>query len=146
MGIFGETGTTISANGAKNVLAAMYGTAAVVTLFMTIYRFTMLEESLLFREETMIELKDVEIKHSPFRRHLISAYYYWPRQFVASGAWMANDFAFYGNKLQQSKFIALLYPSANPYLQQQWSILNSFIALSGYYLAAGLVDKQWYGR
>jgi hypothetical protein len=25
-------------------------------------------------------------------------------------AWVANDFAFYGNKLFQSTFIALLYP------------------------------------
>ena len=37
---------------------------------------------------------------------------YWPRQFAASIAWVANDFAFYGNKLQQSRFISILYPSA----------------------------------
>lgn len=35
---------------------------------------------------------------------------------------------------------------ATLYKKQQWSVLNSFIALSGYYSAAWLVDKPWYGR
>jgi Sugar (and other) transporter len=35
---------------------------------------------------------------------------------------------------------------ATPYIKQQWTVLNSFIALLGYYLAAALVDKPWYGR
>lgn len=36
-----------------------------------------------------------------------------PRLFVTSGAWVANDFAFYGNKLFQSSFIAALYPTVS---------------------------------
>jgi hypothetical protein len=35
-----------------------------------------------------------------------------PRLTATSLAWVANDFAFYGNKLFQSTFIALLYPQA----------------------------------
>lgn len=35
---------------------------------------------------------------------------------------------------------------ATPYKKQQWNILNSFISLLGYYLAAALCDKPWYGR
>jgi hypothetical protein len=35
---------------------------------------------------------------------------------------------------------------ATPYKQQQWNVLNSFIALLGYYAAAALCDKPWYGR
>ena len=35
---------------------------------------------------------------------------------------------------------------ATPYKKQQWTVLNSFIALTGYYMAAWLVDKPWYGR
>jgi hypothetical protein len=36
-----------------------------------------------------------------------------PRLTATSMAWVANDFAFYGNKLFQSTFIALLYPTVN---------------------------------
>jgi hypothetical protein len=28
----------------------------------------------------------------------------------------------------------------------QWTVLNSAISLLGYWLAAALVDKPWYGR
>jgi hypothetical protein len=41
-----------------------------------------------------------------------------------------------GNKLQQGLFIGLLYPDATPYKKQQWTVLNNFIALLGYYAAA----------
>jgi hypothetical protein len=51
-----------------------------------------------------------------------------------------------GNKLFQSRFIAALYPKATPFERMQWTVLNSFIALLGYWLAAAWVDKSWYGR
>ena len=51
-----------------------------------------------------------------------------------------------GNKLQQGLFLGILFPTATPYIKQQWNILNSFISLLGYYLAAALCDKHWYGR
>jgi hypothetical protein len=35
------------------------------------------------------------------RHAMVCNYYYWPRRLVASAAWVVNDFAFYGNKLQQ---------------------------------------------
>jgi hypothetical protein len=41
-----------------------------------------------------------------------------------------------GNKLQQALFIGLLYPTASPFKKQQWTILNNFISLLGYYAAA----------
>jgi len=37
-------------------------------------------------------------------------------------------------------------PQATPFERMQWTILNSFISLLGYYVAAALVDKRWYGR
>lgn len=95
-------------------------------------------------EHTIAEQK--QLGAVGLRKHMLSAYYYWPRQLVASVAWIANDFAFYGNKLQQGQFISLLYPKATPFVKQQWTVLNSFIALLGYYLAVALVDKKWYGR
>ena len=71
---------------------------------------------------------------------------FWPRLFVTSMAWVANDFAFYGNKLFQSTFIAALYPDATPFERMQWTVLNSAVSLAGYWLAAAWVDKKWYGR
>ncbi len=54
---------------------------------------------------------------SPAAQHLVTWRYYGFRQLVASTAWIANDFAFYGNKLQQGVFLALLFPGATPYVQ-----------------------------
>lgn len=99
----------------------------------------------MFEEEKKIE-DSMEKKATGFRMHLVCAYYWGSRQFIASGAWIANDFAFYGNKLQQGLFLNILFPSATPYIKQQWNILNSFISLLGYYAAAALCDKWWYGR
>jgi hypothetical protein len=35
---------------------------------------------------------------------------------------------------------------ATPFQRLQWTALNSGIALLGYWAAAALVDKPWYGR
>ena len=46
---------------------------------------------------------------------MVSVYYYGTRQWIASAAWIANDFAFYGNKLQQGLFLSILYPAVRSY-------------------------------
>lgn len=118
----------------------------------TVYRWLYLEESELFVEEGKIEqhaeetAKHHAISHSKLTIFTKSMLRYWPRQLVASGAWLCNDFAFYGNKLQQNFFISLLYPDATLYKKMQWTLLNSFIALLGYYASAFFVDKPWFGR
>ena len=99
----------------------------------------------MFEEEEQIE-GTMDKKATGLQKHLISLRYWGLRQVIASGAWIANDFAFYGNKLQQGLFLKILFPLATPYLKQQWNILNSFISLLGYYTAAALCDKPWYGR
>ena len=151
MSIYNEYGysgskTGLTTTGSARVLLIMYGVVDVVLVIATLYRSFILKESELFEEEESIESNAVEVGNIGFRKQLVSAYYYWPRQFVASMAWICNDFAFYGNKLQQSKFINLLYPGLPYYNQMQWTVLNSFIALTGYYTAAALIDKPWYGR
>ena len=77
---------------------------------------------------------DNDAQKRVWHRHWVSLKAYWPRLMVASMAWIANDFAFYGNKLFQSTFINLLYPGATQYVQQKWTVLNSFVALTGYYM------------
>ena len=145
--------------GSKQALSLMYGVGALFCITMCYYRFFYLNESKLFAEE---QKKALAAKDARLRRGSVlatgseaccndpntgkSIALYWPRQFVASMAWFANDFAFYGNKLQQGVFIALLYPTYNPFQQMCWSAVNSFVALCGYYVAAALIDKTWYGR
>ena len=65
----------------------------------------------MFVEDKHIE-KSV-LKASVWKKQMLSLYYYWPRSIISSLAWIANDFAFYGNKLQQSKFITFLYPTVS---------------------------------
>eukprot|EP00798_Chlamydomonas_sp_ICE-L_P017379 gene17379-23681_t len=146
MAIFGETGAKLSEAGSKNVLTLSYGFGAVACLVMVLYRNIYLKESEMFVEENKIEHAHATVAVSAVKRHVLSLRRYWHRQLIASLAWFANDFAFYGNKLQQSFFISLLYPHATPYKKQQWTVLNSFISLLGYYAAAALIDKKWYGR
>lgn len=140
-----STATTLDPAASANILKLTYGFGAVACLVMVTYRLIFLQESEMFAEEKHIE-NTLSVQAVGFRKHVVSLYYYWPRQLVASGAWIANDFAFYGNKLQQNVFLGILFPTASPYLKQQWNVLNSFIALLGYYTAAGLCDKTWYGR
>lgn len=140
-----QTTTTLDPTNSKHALALTYGFGAIACLVMVLYRNMYLEESEMFAEEKHIEAK-LNVKAVGWRKHTCSLYYYWPRQLVASAAWIANDFAFYGNKLQQNVFLAILFPGVTPYKKQQWNVLNSFIALLGYYAAAALCDKPWYGR
>jgi hypothetical protein len=46
----------------------------------------------------------------------------------------------YGNKLFQSAFIAALFPDASIYVRMQWTLLNSAVALVGYYCSAYTVS------
>jgi len=143
-GVYNYTGT-MTPDGSKKVLELSYGFGAIACVVMVLYRFIYLEESEMFIEEEGIE-GQMNTKATGVQKQLISLKYWGLRQVIASGAWIANDFAFYGNKLQQGLFLGILFPQATPYIKQQWNILNSFISLLGYYLAAALCDKPWYGR
>lgn len=135
-----QSKTTLDPDASRNVLFVTYGFGAAACLVMVVYRNIFLEESA--RMDSLVKRGTAV----GMRRHIVSLYYYWPRQWVASMAWVANDFAFYGNKLQQGIFLKILFSTSTPYQQQQWNVLNSFIALLGYYCAAALCDKPWYGR
>lgn len=71
---------------------------------------------------------------------------YWHRQLGTALSWFVWDFAFYGNKLFQSTFIAIIVPGASVKVGLEWTLLNSTVALVGYYFAAFTVDKRWMGR
>jgi hypothetical protein len=59
-------------------------------------------------------------------------------------AWFANDVFFYGNKLFQSEFIAVITPQEknNVLVGWEWNMVNIAVSLVGYYLAALLIDNR----
>jgi hypothetical protein len=55
--------------------------------------------------------------------------------------------AFYGNKLFQGTIItAIVGKTATVLSNFEYTLLNSFVALTGYYMAAATIDYAWMGR
>lgn len=71
---------------------------------------------------------------------------YWHRLLGTSACWFAWDLAFYGNRLFQGTFIAIINPDASVVQVLGWTLVNSSVALVGYYASAFTVDKPWMGR
>jgi hypothetical protein len=69
--------------------------------------------------------------------------YFGPRLIATAGAWYANDVFFYGNKLFQNEFIAVLLPG-NKSVQVGWlyNLVNVGVSLIGYYLASFFIDNK----
>jgi hypothetical protein len=69
------------------------------------------------------------------------------RLVATAGAWFCNDIFFYGNKLFQSQFIAVLSPNNKSVLTGWlWNLVNVGVSLCGYYLASFLIDNKFVGR
>ncbi|KAH7359193.1 major facilitator superfamily domain-containing protein [Plectosphaerella cucumerina] len=69
------------------------------------------------------------------------------RLVATAGTWFCNDVFFYGNKLFQGQFIAVI--SSNPSSLTEkwlWNLANVIVSLAGYYLASFLIDNKLYGR
>jgi hypothetical protein len=69
--------------------------------------------------------------------------YFGPRMLATAGSWYANDIFFYGNKLFQNQFIAILTPN-NKSVMEGWlyNLINVGVSLVGYYLASFLIDNK----
>jgi MFS family permease len=73
--------------------------------------------------------------------------YFGPRLLATAGAWYANDIFFYGNKLFQNQFIAVLTPGNHSVMTGWlWNLVNVGVSLVGYYLASFFIDNKLYGR
>ena len=51
-----------------------------------------------------------------------------------------------GNKVFQSEFIGVIRPGTSLIGLLEYNLLNSVVALFGYYFAAFTIDKSWMGR
>ncbi|GBF93836.1 proton phosphate symporter [Raphidocelis subcapitata] len=148
MAAYGQTGGQLDAAASRDLVVLQAAFIAGVSLFLVAWRFLVLRESEVWRaerEDAVDIAANVEHRKT---HHLYSAALRWlgPRLAVTSGAWVCNDFAFYGNRLFLSTFIAAMYPKATPFERMRWSALNSGVAYVGYFVAAALMDRPWWGR
>jgi hypothetical protein len=92
------------------------------------------------KEKTAVtgyDVKSLKMTFSHFGSRLIGT----------AGAWYCNDIFFYGNKLFQSQFIAVLSPDNKSVLTGWlWNLVNIGVSICGYYLAAFLIDNKFVGR
>jgi len=76
--------------------------------------------------------------------------YFGSRVLATAGTWFCNDVFFYGNKLFQSQFIAVISPASakagNVMEGWLWNLVNVGVSLCGYYLASFLIDNKIFGR
>ncbi|KAL4458363.1 hypothetical protein ABPG75_013228 [Micractinium tetrahymenae] len=149
----GATGDLTSGQ-AELTWRLQFGVGALICVCVTAYRWLYLEESEVWQAEHKGLQDELVAEHDEaamcgrrsWREYWTVFRFYWPRLLVTCLGWVANDFAFYGNKLFQSQFIAVISPGASRFVQVQWTLLNSGIALLGYYCAAFTIDRQWLGR
>lgn len=137
MAMVGATGPAadISSTDATIVWRVQFAIGLAIILGLLVYRFTKLEESKVWAAERKGVNKELELegeKNNNVKLYWVIFKRNWSRLLVTAGAWIVNDLAFYGNKLFQSKFIAVISGgNATPYKDMQWTLLNSTVALAG---------------
>lgn len=73
--------------------------------------------------------------------------HFWHRLFGTSVSWFVWDVTFYGNKLFQGTFIKeIVGADITPFKTLVYVLINSSVALVGYYVAAYTIDRKWMGR
>ncbi|GFR43042.1 hypothetical protein Agub_g4047 [Astrephomene gubernaculifera] len=125
-----------------------YAIGLIPLVGIMLYRIFRLRESAVWKKkrEALKAMGGEEKKGAQWRKFGLLMYYYWHRNFGTSMSWFVWDFAFYGNKLFQGTFIKIINPSATLIQVLEWTLLNSAVALVGYYFAAFFIDKPWMGR
>ena len=69
------------------------------------------------------------------------------RLLAAAGTWFCNDVFFYGNKLFQAQFIAVISNNSKSVMTGWiWNLINVIVSLIGYYFASLFIDNKFYGR
>lgn len=128
--------TSITPDQARLVVRLQFIIGAVLALCVTIYRWVYLEESKVWQAERQGVDDELVIEGKQNQKRVL--YWvilkkFWPRLFIACFAWVLNDLAFYGNKLFQSTFIAVISgPDASIFTKICWTLVNSSVALAGY--------------
>ncbi|KAG2435009.1 hypothetical protein HYH02_012007 [Chlamydomonas schloesseri] len=125
-----------------------YAIGLIPLISILLYRIFRLRESAVWQKkrEALQAMGGAKASGVQWRKFSLLMRYYWHRNFGTSMSWFVWDFAFYGNKLFQSTFIKIINPHATVIQILEWTLLNSAVALVGYYFAAFTIDKPWMGR
>ncbi|OCK74216.1 phosphate transporter A-1, partial [Lepidopterella palustris CBS 459.81] len=117
---------------------------AVGTLWLVYYRYYKMRSA---SKQLFIAKKKQKVTGYDTKSLRMTFTYFGPRLIATAGAWFANDIFFYGNKLFQNQFIAVLTPN-NHSVMEGWlyNLVNVGVSLVGYYLASFLIDNKLYGR
>ncbi|KAL4424952.1 hypothetical protein ABPG77_009681 [Micractinium sp. CCAP 211/92] len=151
LAVQGATGAVVTSLQAEVAWRVQFGIGTLICAALAAYRWTYLQESKVWKAERhdvaeQLAQKGIRSHHSPHEYKLVFRFY-WPRLMAVCLTWALSNFSFYGHKLYQSAFIAAIAgPDATLFTRYQYTLLNSGIALVGYYFAAALVDRRWYGR
>lgn len=143
---FGETKAPYNTKQLGDVWRISYGIGLIPIIIMLVWRVFFLRESAVWvgkRRALRASGADTGVN---WTKTWMLIKLYWHRQLGTALSWFVWDFAFYGNKLFQSTFIAIIVPGASVKVGLEWTLLNSTVALVGYYFAAFTVDKRWMGR
>ncbi|PNW71997.1 hypothetical protein CHLRE_16g686750v5 [Chlamydomonas reinhardtii] len=145
---FGQYGAPYSNHALEVTWRLSYAIGLIPLISILLYRIFRLRESAVWtkKREALQAMGGSEAKGVQWRKFGLLMYYYWHRNFGTAMSWFVWDFAFYGNKLFQGTFIKIINPSASLIQVLEWTLLNSSVALVGYYFAAFTVDKPWMGR
>jgi MFS family permease len=117
---------------------------AVGTLWLVYYRYYKMQSA---SKQLMISKKKSNVTGYDTQSLKLTITYFGPRLLATAGSWFANDVFFYGNKLFQNQFIAVLTPD-NKSVMVGWlyNLINVGVSLCGYYLASFFIDNKLYGR
>ncbi|KAI9891611.1 MAG: hypothetical protein M1814_002545 [Vezdaea aestivalis] len=117
---------------------------AIGTFVLMIHRFFGMKSA---SKQLDIARKKTNVTGYDRKSLMLTFRYFWHRLLATAGAWFCNDVFFYGNKLFQSNFIAVISPN-NTSVVETWhyNLINVTVSLCGYYLASLLIDNKFYGR
>ncbi|KAK9867868.1 hypothetical protein WJX84_003938 [Apatococcus fuscideae] len=128
----------------------MYGLGLIPIAIMLFHRIFFLRESSLWQKRAAdaapMETAKVQQRSPELTKLALLLRFYWHRLLGTSLGWAAWDFWYYGNKLFQTEFIQILQPEAGLMALLEYNMLNSAVALIGYYVAAFTIDLRWVGR
>ncbi|KAK9919115.1 hypothetical protein WJX75_009501 [Coccomyxa subellipsoidea] len=151
LGVQGQTGPQYSFRALSITWRMQYALGLLPIIFMLVYRVSYLKESSVWQEQRRLKLEgklgDKQSEKRESRRKLLLLLrHYWHRLLGTALGWFAWDFYYYGNKLFQSEFINVIHPGSTLVPLLEYNLLNSSVALFGYYFAAFTIDKLWMGR
>ena len=154
MACFGQKSYPYNEKSLEIVWRLSYGLGLLPLAFLLYWRIVAVKESTVWQSKreavkTIGPKPKYMVEDLPFqfpRSYDLLIQHYWHRNLGTAVSWFVWYFAFYGNKLFQATFIKVVNPDATLIEVLEWTCLNSFVALAGYYCAALAIDKPWMGR